>query len=418
MSVITVEDVLKVFGRRASQALEQVERGLASAQIRAETGCTVALRDVGFEVEPGEFFVLMGLSGSGKSTLLRCLNGLIRPTRGSVRVQDFEVATAPPDELLRMRREQVTMVFQHFALLPHRTVAENAALGLEMRGVPRARRIESATEVLNMVGLQDWARSRPDELSGGMKQRVGLARALATGAPILLMDEPFSALDPLIRRDMQDELLRLQQTLQRTIVFVTHDLGEALKLGDRIAVMRGGEIVQIGTAEGILSQPADDYVAAFTQDVDRSRVFTARSVMRPVNAVPLSGGPRLAIRKMKELGLSTVFVTRRGGALAGMVSVDAALTALNRGDTTLESCVDRDVAVARADDSLLEVARLCADRRAPAAVLSEDGRLLGIITRIDLLSALSGLDQQVAPAAAQVGAAPGDGGVETLVKEG
>ncbi|GHI08978.1 glycine/betaine ABC transporter ATP-binding protein [Streptomyces cellostaticus] len=277
-SRLQAEHLFKVFGRRPDQAVERLRQGADREELRAD-GTTAAVIDASFAVEAGEIFVVMGLSGSGKSTLLRMLNGLLEPTAGQVRF-DGQDLTALTDRALReLRSKKISMVFQHFALFPHRSVRDNAAYGLDVQGVPRAERERRADEALALCGLAGWEDSWPDELSGGMQQRVGLARALATDADLLLMDESFSALDPLIRRDMQDQLLELQKTLKKTIVVITHDLNEAMRLGDRIAVMRDGRIVQTGTAEDILLRPANDYVASFIQDVDRSRVLTAAAVM-------------------------------------------------------------------------------------------------------------------------------------------
>ncbi|MBA5221409.1 glycine betaine/L-proline ABC transporter ATP-binding protein [Streptomyces griseoaurantiacus] len=277
-SRLQAEHLYKVFGRRPDDAVERIRKGADREELR-EDGVTAAVIDASFSVAPGEIFVVMGLSGSGKSTLLRMLNGLLEPTSGRVSFDGRDLTALDDRELREVRARKISMVFQHFALFPHRSVRENAAYGLEVQGVPRAERERRADEALALCGLAGWESSWPDELSGGMQQRVGLARALATDADLLLMDESFSALDPLIRRDMQDQLLELQKTLKKTIVFITHDLNEAMRLGDRIAVMRDGRIVQTGTAEDILLRPADDYVASFTKDVDRSRVLTAESVM-------------------------------------------------------------------------------------------------------------------------------------------
>ncbi|MFJ5731288.1 quaternary amine ABC transporter ATP-binding protein [Streptomyces paradoxus] len=275
---LEAESLYKVFGRRPDRAVERLRGGAGRDELRAE-GATAAVIDASFTVEPGQIFVVMGLSGSGKSTLLRMLNGLLEPTAGHVRFDGQDLTTLGDRELREVRSKKISMVFQHFALFPHRSVRENAAYGLEVQGVPRAERARRADEALALCGLAGWEKSWPDELSGGMQQRVGLARALATDADLLLMDESFSALDPLIRRDMQDQLLELQQKLKKTIVFITHDLNEAMRLGDRIAVMRDGRIVQNGTAQDILLRPENDYVASFTQDVDRSRVLTAGELM-------------------------------------------------------------------------------------------------------------------------------------------
>ncbi|MFE0641800.1 glycine betaine/L-proline ABC transporter ATP-binding protein [Streptomyces sp. NPDC058877] len=278
MSRLQADHLYKVFGGRAGEAVRRLADGADREELRAE-GVTAAVVDADFTVEPGQIFVVMGLSGSGKSTLLRMLNGLLEPTAGRVLYDGHDLTALSPRELRAVRSTKISMVFQHFALFPHRNVLENAAYGLEVQGLPRAEREARAAEALELCGLAGWEKSWPDELSGGMQQRVGLARALATDADLLLMDESFSALDPLIRRDMQDQLLVLQQHLKKTIVFITHDLNEAMRLGDRIAVMRDGRIVQLGTSEDILVRPADDYVASFIQDVDRSRVLTAASVM-------------------------------------------------------------------------------------------------------------------------------------------
>ncbi|MBJ6637987.1 glycine betaine/L-proline ABC transporter ATP-binding protein [Streptomyces sp. DHE7-1] len=275
---LEAEHLFKVFGRRPDQAVEKLREGTDREELRAD-GLTAAVIDASFQVEAGEIFVVMGLSGSGKSTLLRMLNGLLEPTAGRVRFDGRDLTGLGDRELRELRSKKISMVFQHFALFPHRSVRDNAAYGLSVQGVPRAERERRADEALALCGLAGWEDSWPDELSGGMQQRVGLARALATDADLLLMDESFSALDPLIRRDMQDQLLELQKTLKKTIVFITHDLNEAMRLGDRVAVMRDGRIVQTGTAEDILLRPADDYVASFIKDVDRSRVLTAAAVM-------------------------------------------------------------------------------------------------------------------------------------------
>ncbi|MFE9625439.1 glycine betaine/L-proline ABC transporter ATP-binding protein [Streptomyces sp. NPDC006527] len=277
-SRLEAEHLYKVFGRRPDEAVERLRGGADREELRAD-GTTAAVIDASFAVDPGQIFVVMGLSGSGKSTLLRMLNGLLEPTSGRVLFDGQDLTALTDRELREVRAKKVSMVFQHFALFPHRSVLDNAAYGLAVQGVPRAERERRAAEALALCGLAGWEKSWPDELSGGMQQRVGLARALATDADLLLMDESFSALDPLIRRDMQDQLLTLQQTLKKTIVFITHDLNEAMRLGDRIAVMRDGRVVQTGTAEDILVRPADDYVASFIQDVDRSRVLTASAVM-------------------------------------------------------------------------------------------------------------------------------------------
>lgn len=281
---IEVRDLWKVYGPRPERIVDSSDADLPRRELEAKTGNVVAMRDISFDVRPGEVFVVMGLSGSGKSTLIRCLTRLIEPTAGRVRIGPLEVTKAGPDALLRLRRNQVSMVFQHFGLLPHRTLRDNVAFGLEVRGVDKATRHATADEVLALVGLDGLGSSKPDQLSGGMQQRVGLARALATNPDILLFDEPFSALDPLIRRDMQDEVERLQREVRKTMVFITHDLNEALRLGQRIAIMRDGRFVQIGTPEEIVANPADDYVRDFVRDVPRAHVVTVDAIMRQTGA--------------------------------------------------------------------------------------------------------------------------------------
>ncbi|HEY7626998.1 MAG TPA: glycine betaine/L-proline ABC transporter ATP-binding protein [Ilumatobacteraceae bacterium] len=282
-SSISVRGMWKVYGPKPDRIVGSDLADLPRRQLQAQTGNVVAMRDINMDVAPGEVFVVMGLSGSGKSTLIRCLTRLIEPTVGSVRIGDIDVTTADKDTLLDLRRNRVSMVFQHFGLLPHRTVTDNVAFGLEVRGVDKAKRRKMANETLELVGLAEMGTYRPHQLSGGQQQRVGLARALATDPDILLFDEPFSALDPLIRRDMQDEVVRLRREVNKTMVFITHDLSEALRLGDRIAIMRDGRFVQVGTPEAVVVAPADDYVENFVRDVPRSFVVAVEHVMRDVN---------------------------------------------------------------------------------------------------------------------------------------
>ncbi|MFD5135383.1 glycine betaine/L-proline ABC transporter ATP-binding protein [Streptomyces sp. NPDC058378] len=340
MSRLQAEHLYKVFGRRPDQAVQKLESGTHRDELRAD-GTTAAVIDASFTVEPGQIFVVMGLSGSGKSTLLRMLNGLLEPTAGRVLFDGEDLTALSPRELRNVRSTKISMVFQHFALFPHRSVLENAAYGLEVQGVPRVAREERAAQALELTGLAGWEKSWPDELSGGMQQRVGLARALATDADLLLMDESFSALDPLIRRDMQDQLLELQKRLKKTIVFITHDLNEAMRLGDRIAVMRDGEIVQQGTAEDILVRPSNDYVASFIQDVDRSRVLTAGSIME----APAKG------------------------------SSDAELKA-------------EAPATVSAETPIAELFTPCSTSGSAVAVTGEGGKVIGIVPRARLLAAL------------------------------
>jgi len=324
-AAIAVEGLWKIFGPKSERVLASEDRHLDPAALREKTGCTAAVRDVGFEVRPGEVFVVMGLSGSGKSTLVRCLTRLIEPTAGSVTIGGEDVIAASPARLRDLRRHHVSMVFQHFGLLPHRRVIENVAYGLEVQGVPRAARHERAGEILSLVGLEGHADAYPDQLSGGMQQRVGLARALAVDPQVMLFDEPFSALDPLIRRDMQAEIIRLHREVGKTMVFITHDLSEALKLGERIAIMRDGEIVQIGSPEELVGAPADDYVADFVHDVPRSQVLTLRWIARPPESGEPLDGPALPAATVVQDAIGAASESSRpirvmdGEELAGVV---------------------------------------------------------------------------------------------------
>ncbi|MFI6576623.1 glycine betaine/L-proline ABC transporter ATP-binding protein [Nocardiopsis sp. NPDC050513] len=325
----------KVFGRQSGAAVRRLSDGSHRDTI-ADLNVTAAVIDVSFEVKPGEIFVVMGLSGSGKSTLIRMLNGLLEPTAGTVEVDGVDISALRKKDLLRLRGEKISMVFQHFALLPHRTVCANAAYGLELRGVPRAERERKARETLDLVGLGGWEDKLPHQLSGGMQQRVGLARALAADTDIILMDEAFSALDPLIRRDMQTQLLELQETLGKTIVFITHDLNEAMRLGDRICVLRDGRVAQIGTAQEILSSPANDYVERFIEDVDRTRVLTAASaldtdVMADAAAPEVGEDTPIADLYASLVEVDRLRVVADDGREIGSVCRDSVLSALAAG---------------------------------------------------------------------------------------
>lgn len=387
---IEVENLIKIFGPHPQRALKMLKEGKTKDQILEETGYTVGINNVSFSVRTGEIFVVMGLSGSGKSTILRCLNLLITPTSGVIKIDGQDITKLNPHELRKTRQAKMAMVFQQFALLPHRTVLQNAVYGLEVQGVPREEREKKARESLEMVGLGGWENKYPDELSGGMKQRVGLARALTNDPDILLMDEAFSALDPLIREEMQDELLNLQQRMNKTIVFITHDLNEALKLGDRIAFLREGSLVQVGTPEEILTSPADDYVAKFVRGVDRSKILTIQDVMKkPQPVIRLSDGPKVALKVMKENGISSVFVTDRERNLRGLVTADLALEASKTGVTALSE-IELIQATTLAQDVLVQDALpLIAESKLPLAVVNQEKRLVGIVVRGVVLAALA-----------------------------
>ncbi|MDA3937351.1 MAG: glycine betaine/L-proline ABC transporter ATP-binding protein [Actinomycetota bacterium] len=390
MSLIQVRDIHKVFGRKADKAVEMLKEGQDRESVEAATGTTPAVIDASFDVERGEIFVVMGLSGSGKSTLVRCLNLIHRPTSGQVVIDGIDIGTLSPAELRALRSEKISMVFQHFGLFPHRTVLDNAMWGLEVRQVPMNERRTRALEALRLVGLDGWEDSYPGELSGGMQQRVGLARALATDADILLMDEAFSALDPLIRSEMQEQLVNLQQELQKTIVFITHDLNEAMYLGDRIAMMKDGRIVQIGTAEEILQDPANDYVEAFVQDVDRSRVLTASAVMEePIATILRREGPKAALKHMRERQITALFVVDPNRRLIGAALDDDVIAAVRSGSGKLDDILHYDVLTVSPDTPLVDLLIPAAESRLPLAVV-EDGRLVGVIPRVTLLAALGG----------------------------
>jgi len=328
---IRCNSIWKLFGPHPETTLTQIDRSHSRAQIQQDTGHVVAVKDVSFSVQEGETFVVMGLSGSGKSTLVRCLSRLIDPTDGQVLIDNQDITDVSQSELKDLRRHKMAMVFQHFGLFPHRTVLANVAYGLEVRGEKRQARTEKAMEFIDLVGLDGWAEHYPRELSGGMQQRVGLARAMAVEPEILLFDEPFSALDPLIRREMQDELLTLQAKLKKTMVFITHDFAEAIKMGDNIMIMRDGAISQLGTPEEIVANPADKYVADFTEDVPRYKVLSAGKVMKPLNGQAVDGhGP-------------TVPVTAKIESLIDLVADTDQPLAVVDADGIVQGMVDRSI---------------------------------------------------------------------------
>lgn len=389
MSKIVVKNLTKIFGSNPERGVRRLKAGATKAQVQKELGLVVGVHDVSFAVEEGETFVVMGLSGSGKSTLLRCLNRLHEPTAGSIEVDGVDITKLGRRELLQVRRRKFGMVFQNFALLPHRTVLGNTEYGLEVQGVPASERRQKALDAIELVGLKGWEDRYPSELSGGMQQRVGLARALAIDPDVLLMDEAFSALDPLIRREMQDEMLELQARMNKTIVFITHDLDEALKLGDRIAVMRDGEIIQLGTPEEIVSSPADDYVAAFTEGVDRSKVLTAASIMqRPKEVATLRDGPQIVLRKLRQNGLSSIFLVDRERRIVGLLEADAVAKLVREGGTDLKEALSPTFPAIGKETPLREVMEFSAGVSGPIAVVDEAARLVGVIVKGAILAAL------------------------------
>ena len=391
MDKIVVKNLYKIFGRNSQRVFELVKKGISKKEIHKKTGCTIGVNDANFTVKDGEIFVIMGLSGSGKSTLVRCLNRLIKPTIGEILLNGQDIMKMDKQALRDVRRQKFAMVFQHFGLLPHRSVISNVAFGLEVQGMDKKQRIESAERAINLVGLAGLEKSNINELSGGMQQRVGLARAIAADPEILLMDEAFSALDPLIRTNMQDELLELQSQMKKTILFITHDLDEALKLGDRIAIMKDGVIEQIDTPEQILINPASDYIRSFVENVDRAKVITAKTVMRMPDIVAThKDGPAQAVRHMKKTGLSTIYVVDDQRHMLGVVKIDDAVKLANEHNADLKDVINPDVPTTNLETPLIDLLHTASETAVPIAVLNENNRIKGIVTRASILAALAG----------------------------
>lgn len=387
---IKVRNLSKIFGSQPKKALELRNQGMKRPEILEQTGQTLGLSNINFDVYDGELLVIMGLSGSGKSTLIRCLNRLIEPTEGHILIDDKEITGLSDQALLEVRRQHFSMVFQNFALFPHRTVQENAEFGLEIRGINKEERQRISKEVLEQVGLSEWADAHPHQLSGGMQQRVGIARALANDGAVLLMDEAFSALDPLIRKDMQQELQELQYRTKKTTIFITHDLDEALNIGDRIILLKDGEIVQEGTPEQILSRPADDYVARFIEGVDKARVLTASSAMRSarVTARP-TDGPRTTLHKMTESGFDSLYIVGRDRRLIGLIDASAVRRAIQDQAEDLTAYLDKEVPTVSPDEPLNNLFGLFAERSIPIAVVNEEQQLLGVVIKGAVLDELA-----------------------------
>lgn len=389
---VRVEDLYKIFGRNAAAVLDTVRSGKSKDEVLRETKHTVGLNGVSLSVNEGETFVVMGLSGSGKSTLVRCLNRLIEPTAGRILIDGEDITGLSAHEMERVRREKMGMVFQHFALFPHRNVIDNVAYGLKVRGEEKEERHRRARRWIEAVGLAGYEQSRPAALSGGMQQRVGLARALATDPEILLMDEAFSALDPLIRREMQDLLIRLQRRLNKTIVFITHDLDEALRLGDRVAILKDGHVVQVGTPVEILTQPADDYVSSFVEHVDRGRVLTAATAMERPQTVSLATRPGRVLESLRSKSWDCVFVVDDDGTYVGVATRVAVSRGERVGSPDLRPVVSEEAPTVAADAPLSSLLALSADSDLPIAVLDDDKRLVGTLSHSALLGALAAGD--------------------------
>ncbi|HEO5001386.1 TPA: glycine betaine/L-proline ABC transporter ATP-binding protein [Streptococcus agalactiae] len=393
-NILEVKNLTKIFGKKQKAALEMVKQGKSKTEILEKTGATVGVYDASFEIKEGEIFVIMGLSGSGKSTLVRMLNRLIDPSSGNIYLDGKDIAKMNVEDLRNIRRHDINMVFQNFGLFPHRTILENTEFGLEMRGVSKEERTTLAEKALDNAGLLTFKDQYPSQLSGGMQQRVGLARALANSPKILLMDEAFSALDPLIRREMQDELLDLQDTNKQTIIFISHDLNEALRIGDRIALMKDGEIMQIGTGEEILTNPANDFVREFVEDVDRSKVLTAQNIMiKPLTTVLEIDGPQVALTRMHREEVSMLMATNRRRQLLGSLTADAAIEARKKG-LPLSEVIDKDVVTVSKDTVITDIMPLIYDSSAPIAVTDDNDRLLGVIIRGRVIEALANVQDE------------------------
>ncbi|RGP12534.1 quaternary amine ABC transporter ATP-binding protein [Parabacteroides gordonii] len=396
MAKIEIKNLSILFGPEKTKAKKMIMKGKSKQEILKATGCTVAVRNANLEIEEGEMFVIMGLSGSGKSTLLRCINRLNEPSIGEIRLNGVDITRSSDKELLQIRRKEMAMVFQHFGLLPHRTVLNNVSFGLELQGVPKDERMRKAQESVLLVGLKGYENQRVDELSGGMQQRVGLARALANNPEVLLMDEAFSALDPLIREQMQDELLLLQEKMKRTIVFITHDLDEAIKLGDRIAIMKDGEIVQVGTPEEILTDPANAYVTRFTESVDRGRIVTASSIMlkQPIVVRLKKDGPETILRKMREKHLYALPVIGNEDQFIGEIQYKDVLRLRKEGSKDVSSIVIKEVPSVLENTTVEDMLPLLPKVRQALPVVDENNRLTGVVSPSAIIIEMTGKDQK------------------------
>lgn len=391
---IKVEKVSKIFGKQTKKAVQMLANGKTKKEILKATGSTVGVNQADFEVYDGEIFVIMGLSGSGKSTLVRMLNRLIEPTAGNIYIDGDMITNMSKDQLREVRRKKISMVFQKFALFPHRTILENTEYGLELQGVDKQERQQKALESLKLVGLEGFEHQYPDQLSGGMQQRVDLARALTNDPDILLMDEAFSALDPLIRKDMQDELLDLHDNVGKTIIFITHDLDEALRIGDRIVLMKDGNIVQIGTPEEILMNPSNEYVEKFVEDVDLSKVLTAGHIMKRAETVRIDKGPRVALTLMKNLGISSIYAVDKQKKLLGVIYASDAKKAAES-DLSLQDILNTEFTTVPENTYLTEIFDVVSDANIPIAVVDEKQRMKGIVVRGALIGALAGNNEYI-----------------------
>lgn len=386
---IEVKGISKIFGNNPKAAAELLKQGKSKKEILKATGQTVGVNNVSFEIYPGEIFVIMGLSGSGKSTLIRMFNRLIRPTIGEILIENEDIVKMSEARLREVRQKRISMVFQHFALFPHRTILENTEYGLEIQKVPAEERSKRAQKALEVVGLKGYEDQFPQQLSGGMQQRVGLARALASHTDVILMDEAFSALDPLIRKDMQDELLEIQEKFKKTLIFITHDLDEALRIGDRIALMRDGSLIQLGTPEQILMNPANKFVEKFVEDVDLSKVLTASHVMKRAERIAIDRGPRVALEIMRKQGYSSIFVVNRNRKLLGAITAEQARQAIAL-NQSIADVMTTDIQTVSKDTLLTDLMDKMATSSLPLSVIDEEHRLLGVLVRGAVIGALAG----------------------------
>ena len=386
---VEVRNVSKIFGKSPKAATDLLKQGKSKKEILKETGQTVGVNNVNFEIYPGEIFVIMGLSGSGKSTLIRMFNRLIDPTLGEILIDNEDIVKMNAARLREVRQKKISMVFQNFALFPHKTILENAEFGLEIQKVDPAKRHENAMKALEAVGLKGYENQLPSQLSGGMQQRVGLARALASDTDILLMDEAFSALDPLIRKDMQDELIQIQDQYKKTIIFITHDLDEALRIGDRIALMKDGSVIQLGTPEQIMMNPANEFVEKFVEDVDLSKVLTASHVMIRPEKIAVDRGPRVALEIMRKQGYSSIFVVDRKQKLLGAVTAEQARQAMSN-DQSISEVMTTDIPTVKEDELLGNLMDVMATSSLPISVIDDQNRIKGILLRGAVIGALAG----------------------------
>ncbi|KOO51004.1 glycine betaine/L-proline ABC transporter ATP-binding protein [Viridibacillus sp. FSL E2-0187] len=386
---VEVRNVSKIFGKSPKAALELLELGRSKKEILKETGQTLGVNKVNFSIYPGEIFVIMGLSGSGKSTLIRMFNRLIAPTIGEILIDNEDIVKMSASRLREVRQQKISMVFQNFALFPHKTILENTEFGLEIQKKPIKDRREKAMQALEIVGLKGYEHQLPSQLSGGMQQRVGLARALASDTDILLMDEAFSALDPLIRKDMQDELLEIQENFKKTIIFITHDLDEALRIGDRIALMKDGSIIQLGTPEQIMMNPANEFVEKFVEDVDLSKVLTASHIMKRPEKIGVDRGPRVALEIMRKEGYSSIFVVDRKQKLLGAISAEQARQAIDQ-NLSISEVMTTEVPTVPEDALLVDLMDVMATSALPISVVDDKHRIKGIVIRGAVIGALAG----------------------------